>query len=565
MEASQTQPKSPTRLLPSPVLSQSKYVLVSVKDGVGQYSTVSHVRVLFEHVRTHSRHRCIEHSLLSRSRSFGTRQKQTSSGAGQPTSRLVTLTSSPVHADVFLSRSVGYNIQNFDLPYIFDRATLLKTEDVHILGRVKNQRSKKSTSTFSSSAYGTHENIDIEIYGRVVFDLLQFMRREYKLTSYSLNNVSNYFLGDQKEDVKYNQICELQNGDEITRNRLAQYCLKDSLLPQRLLDKLIVLINHIEMARVAGVPISMLLSRGQQIKVISMLYRKACTMDFIVPSYESSKSGTDDAYQGATVIEPKKGFYKVPIATLDFSSLYPSIMISHNICYSTLIFPAYYKKTGTPSDRNRKFTLDEEEHKQNPNLIYLPPESYEMSPNGDLFLRKEKREGILPIILKELLSARKKAKKDMANEKDPLRKKVQNGRQLALKISANSVYGFTGATVGQLPCLSISKSVTAYGRQMIDLTKNTVMEKYCKKNGYPDDSVVVYGDTDSVMVRFGVQTVEEAMKLGKEAADYITTLFPPPVKLEFEKVYYPYLLMNKKRYAGLFWTNRMELSLCTSH
>lgn len=115
---------------------------------------------------------------------------------------------------------------------------------------------------------------------------------------------------------------------------------------------------------------------------------------------------------------------------------------------------------------------------------------------------------------------------------------VLNGRQLALKISANSVYGFTGAARGKLPCTEISQSVTAFGRQMIDATRNAVEETYVK--GFlekcPEDAVVVYGDTDSVMVRFGVKTVAEAMELGKHAAENISKLFISPIKLEFEKV-----------------------------
>ena len=166
------------------------------------------------------------------------------------------------------------------------------------------------------------------------------------------------------------------------------------------------------------------------------------------------------------------------------------------------------------------------------------------------------REGILPEILGELLSARKRAKKDMKAAKDPMTKMVMNGRQLALKVSANSVYGFTGATVGQLPCLQISSSVTAFGRVMIDKTKERVETTYTIANGYPADAVVIYGDTDSVMIKFGVKTVADAIKLGLEAAPAITAaLFKPPIALEFEKVYKPYLLMNKKRYAGLYWTN----------
>jgi DNA polymerase delta subunit 1 len=131
---------------------------------------------------------------------------------------------------------------------------------------------------------------------------------------------------------------------------------------------------------------------------------------------------------------------------------------------------------------------------------------------------------------------------------------VLDGRQLALKVSANSVYGFTGAIVGKLPCLEISASVTAYGRQMIEHTKKMVQERFTTANGYAADAEVVYGDTDSVMVNFRAGTVGDAMRLGSEAAEAITATFMKPISLEFEKVYFPYLLISKKRYAGLYWT-----------
>jgi DNA polymerase elongation subunit (family B) len=123
-----------------------------------------------------------------------------------------------------------------------------------------------------------------------------------------------------------------------------------------------------------------------------------------------------------------------------------------------------------------------------------------------------------------------------------------------VQISANSVYGFTGATVGKLPCLAISSSTTAFGRQMIELTKQEVENEYSVKNGYDHDAKVIYGDTDSVMVKFGCPDLATAMRMGAEAADLVSGKFIKPIKLEFEKVYYPYLLINKKRYAGLYWT-----------
>ena len=116
------------------------------------------------------------------------------------------------------------------------------------------------------------------------------------------------------------------------------------------------------------------------------------------------------------------------------------------------------------------------------------------------------------------------------------------------------MYGFTGATIGKLPCLEISMSVTAYGRQMIEATKQAVESHYTIANGYEHDAQVIYGDTDSVMVKFGVSDLAKAMELGAEAAGRVSETFIKPIKLEFEKVYYPYLLISKKRYAGLYWT-----------
>jgi len=184
----------------------------------------------------------------------------------------------------------------------------------------------------------------------------------------------------------------------------------------------------------------------------------------------------------------------------------------------------------------------------------VPADSVERSPSGHVFVRATCKKGILPQILDELLAARKRAKKDMAAATDPMEKAVQNGRQLALKISANSVYGFTGAAVGQLPCVAIASSVTAYGRNLLLETRSFVEGKYTVANGYSHDAEVIYGDTDSVMVKFGAATVAEAMPIAQLAAEEVSKIFPRPIKLEFEKVYFPYLLMNKKRYAGLLWT-----------
>nr|BAJ78732.1 DNA polymerase delta catalytic subunit [Metriocampa sp. 44] len=420
----------------------------------------------------------------------------------------------------------GYNINNFDLPYLLNRARHLHCKHFHYLGRINNTMSCVRESMLQSKQMGRRENKNINIEGRVTFDLLLVLLRDYKLRSYTLNSVSFHFLSEQKEDVHHSIISDLHYGNAQTRRRLAVYCLKDAYLPLRLLDKLMCIINYMEMARVTGVPLSFLLTRGQQVKVMSQILRKAREQKLVVPTYQSRAS--DEQFEGATVIEPNKGYYDVPIATLDFSSLYPSIMMAHNLCYTTLLAPGSEKTLGA--------------------------EDFVRTPSGNLFVKSTLRKGLLPEILENLLAARKKAKEELKNEKDPFRCKVLDGRQLALKISANSVYGFTGAQVGKLPCLEISQSVTAFGRTMIELTKKEVEARYSTSQGAEQDAKVIYGDTDSVMVRFGVQTVAEAMKLGKEAAEFVSTKFIPPIKLEFEKVYFPYLLINKKRYAGLYFT-----------
>ena len=163
------------------------------------------------------------------------------------------------------------------------------------------------------------------------------MFRNHKLSSYSLNSVCAEFLGMQKEDVHHSIISELQQGTDEDRRRLAVYCIKDSYLVIRLMWKLAVLINYIEMARVCGVPLDYLLNRGQQIKVFSMLLRRCRAENLLVPNLAKHGNNEDVKFEGATVIEPKRAFYEEPIATLDFASLYPSIMQAYNLCYSTLI------------------------------------------------------------------------------------------------------------------------------------------------------------------------------------------------------------------------------------
>ncbi|CAH0561401.1 unnamed protein product [Brassicogethes aeneus] len=428
-----------------------------------------------------------------------------------------------VDPDIF----TGYNINNFDFPFLLDRAKHLKLPQFDYLSRILNTRSQvKETVTQTKIGKRTYKTINFE--GRVPYDVFLIMKRDFKLRSYTLNSVCTEILGEQKEDVHYSIITDLQNGDEQTRRRLAVYCLKDAELPLRLLRTVQSFTNDVEMARVTGVPITSLITKGEQVKVVAQLLRHARKQNYFMPTHHGAPSS--EQYEGATVIEPIRGYYTDPIATLDFSSLYPSIMIAHNLCYTTLLREPMRKSLGLTNDQ----------------ITFTPAEC--------MFVKSTVRPGLLPQLLQHLLSARKKTKALLKDETDSIMKTVLNGRQLAYKISANSVYGFTGAQVGKLPCLEISGSVTAYGRTMIEQTKQEVEQHYRIENGYETDAKVIYGDTDSVMVNFKVKTLERSMELGREAAELISAKFIKPIKLEFEKVYFPYLLINKKRYAGLYFT-----------
>ena len=429
----------------------------------------------------------------------------------------------------------GFNINNFDLPYVINRLITLEVSAI-CLGRLLDRPTRCKESNFSSNQSGTRAQVDTNMQGRAQFDMYIYLQKDVgtRLPSYTLNACAAHFLGDQKQDLHHTLIPVRQRQGPPGRRNLATYCLKDAQLADQLLERCCALFNYIEMARVTGVTLTMLMTRGQAIRCICQIQRIIGPMGtyahllLIVPTKEKTETFS---FQGATVIEPIRGFYKEGITTLDFASLYPSIMMAHNLCYTTLL--------------------------RKEDVTKLEPSQYTRTPTGDCFINTGTQQGILPLILNELLAARKKVKGALKDEKakgdaaDKTLVGVYDGRQLALKVSANSIYGFTGASVGQLPCIEIANSVTGFGREMIEATKQCVESTYTIANGYSHDAQVIYGDTDSVMIKFGPEDLETCMKLGAEAAPYVTKqLFIKPIKLEFEKVYQPYLLLNKKRYAG---------------
>ena len=424
----------------------------------------------------------------------------------------------------------GYNIFGFDLDFIMKRIMVLS--DVPVAAcmwtRLKDHSVSLVEKKLASNALGTNNLKMVPMVGRYTFDLFQDIKREHKLESYSLNNVSLHFLKDQKNDMPVREIfSRYREGDPDKLGEVAAYCLKDTELPLKLMKKLCTIENLIEMAKATWVPLSFLSERGQQIKVFSQMARKARELEFMIPTIQVNPESSE--YQGATVLEAQTGAYYGPITALDFASLYPSIMCAHNLCYSTMVMDPKYDN--------------------------LPGVEYEQFGQ---FRFAQSVPSLLPAILTELKEFRKKAKKNMAMTKGTPIEAVYNGQQLAYKISMNSVYGFTGASKGMLPLVAIASTVTMRGRQMIEETKNYVEANF-------PGAKVRYGDTDSVMVEFdvggrtGQEALEYSWELGEQAAEQCTKLFKAPNDLELEKIYCPYFLYSKKRYAAKMWVKEKDV------
>ena len=418
----------------------------------------------------------------------------------------------------------GWNIFGFDLEYIMKRAVMTNCDQTfYEMSKMKNHSCELVYKKLSSSALGDNALKILPMPGRFIFDLFHEVKKGYKLDSYKLDNVSKLYLGDNKIDMPPKEMfARFVEEDPIKLREVAEYCVKDTLLPHRLLSKLSILVNLLEMAKATWVPLCYLVERGQQIKVFSLLTKKAREMGFMIPTISWGQYSAD-GYEGATVLEAQKGAYYRPITALDFEGLYPSIMMAHNLCYSSMVMDSKYENI--------------------PGITYETFGFYKFAQDVP---------SLLPSILLELKQFRKQAKKDMAQSTGAL-KEMYNGKQLAYKVSMNSVYGFTGASKGMLPCVQIASTVTLKGRSMIDETK-----AYVEKN-FPG-AKVRYGDTDSVMVEFdvgnrtGKEAIEYSWEIGERAAEECTKLFKAPNNLELEKVYCPYFLYSKKRYAAKLWT-----------
>lgn len=468
---------------------------------------------------------------------------------------------------------IGYNTQGFDVPYL-DTRLRKKLMGWGATSRVEGEEPYVRVRHAFSEAYGYQTYYLMEqMSGRIHLDLLNIVKRDHKLRSYKLEAVSQAFLKKGKHDVSARQMfaayaaLKARGGkaelEEYTR--VAAYCIQDARLVLELFHKLNVWIAVLEMCNVVHCPPEDLYTRGQQIKSKAQLYeaslREGYVMDYRSDGYP---------YKGAFVQDPEEGLYD-NILVVDFASLYPSIIMAYNICYTTFDSGERYKDEDcTVLDFDETFDLkgdaartylNETEGEndcgcrevgvecENPDCMYYESTGKRVRALRATktvhyhfkFLKKEKREGLLPRLVRALVDKRNQVKEQMkAFPKDSVEYNILDKRQLALKVSANSIYGFLGVQNNALlPLIQGAIAVTYLGRTLIGKVND-----HLTATGYR----AIYNDTDSAFIDAGLSDPKEVYRIGAQMATEITALFPPPVRIEFEKPI-RMLAIKKKKYA----------------
>jgi DNA polymerase delta subunit 1 len=249
-----------------------------------------------------------------------------------------------------------------------------------------------------------------------------------------------------------------------------------------------------------------------------------------------------------------------PISVLDFNSLYPSNMIAYNISPDTLVAERTFDMNGKLIFKNGK-TPDQMRELKKAGFV-MDDISYDnKNDNGDVisktictYIQETKDDlskGILPLVLDILLKKRKETRKLAETVSDESQKSVLNGLQLAYKLVANSVYGQAGSRTSPIRKLCVAASTTAAGRLQLLFAKKVVEDEY--------GAEVVYGDTDSIFIKFPTKDVAESIRMGVAAATRITEQCRKPYVIGYEKTFYPFILFCRKRYVGMMYEDEADI------
>jgi len=411
---------------------------------------------------------------------------------------------------------IGYNSNEFDFPYIVERAKILNIDPN--IGRDNRFLYVKKIAN----------RTQVSVTGRIVVDMLPLIRRGFSLKQYDLRTVAAQLLNLEKVDIAPKEMEEYWNSDGEKFKKFIDYARRDSELALKLLLDLKILDKYIALSKVSGALLQDILDGGQTGMVENLLLREFKKHNRLIPPKPASKESEEryehrDELKGGAVIEPKRGLLE-NVVILDYKSLYPTITISHNLCYTTVV------------------TNDKE-------IIGIPIKEIIKPPSGGKFVSANIFRGIVPKILEDLLNRRMETKKKMktATEEEY---RILDAIQLALKILLNSIYGYSGYARARLYSLTLANAITSFGRENLLNTQKLIEDEIKNIDGF--DLEVVAGDTDSVFIKLSNQngvSLDKAEIIGKSISEIVTKKLPKPMELEFEATAKRAIFIAKKRYA----------------
>ena len=408
-----------------------------------------------------------------------------------------------------------------------------------------------------------------------------------------LENVENETIqwGLAKDDVTPQDIFRMTNEGPNEKGIIAKYCIQDCNLVHQIFQKIDIMTTYIEMSKICSVPISFLMMRGQGIKLTSYIAKKCREKGTLMPLI--SKGSMWDMYEGAIVLEPKTNLYlDNPVACVDYSSLYPSSIISENISHDSKVWTKTYDlddnllyETGEKATRGVKNGKYKYDNLPGYKYVDIQYDTFAFKRTSASAAAKKVLTGykicryaqfphdekaIMPSILEELLNARSATKKQMKKENDPFMKNILDKRQLSIKVTANSLYGQTGAKTSTFYEMDVAASTTATGRKLLYYARDLIEGVYSnlkidtKHGKVITNAEYIYGDTDSVFFTFnlkneqnepirGKKALELTIDLAKEAGELATKFLKKPHDLEYEKTFMPFCLLSKKRYVGMLY------------
>ncbi|KAI0389573.1 DNA polymerase family B [Xylariaceae sp. FL0594] len=442
----------------------------------------------------------------------------------------------------------GYEVHGSSWGFLIERARVKYDYDLcDEFSRMKTQsfgRSKRE-----DDKWGFNTTSTIRITGRHMINIWRSMRGELNLLQYSMENVVWHLLHRRIPHYPWATLTDWYTGYRVREiSKVMRYYLTRTRLDIEILEANELISRTIEQARVLGVDFFSVFSRGSQFKVESIMFRIAKPENYLLVSPDRKQVGMQNALECLPlVMEPQSAFYNSPLVVLDFQSLYPSVMIAYNYCYSTFL-GRIVNWRGT---NKMGFT----EYRRQQRLLELLKDYINIAPNGVMYCKAEVRKSLLAKMLTEILETRVMVKSGMKQDKeDKTLQRLLNNRQLALKLLANVTYGYTSASFsGRMPCSEIADSIVQTGRETLERAIATIHSEDKWK------AEVVYGDTDSLFIYLPGRTKDQAFDIGQEIAQRITDMNPRPMKLKFEKAYHPCLLLAKKRYVGYKYESKDQV------